>query len=191
MHLEKTCHKLKNTSHQHQNFSFDRFLLYNFRTLSRDPPGYISCSPEVAIKVPNADRPCCLSWGCPELPEQFKIRDVQTEPENSTTIVLKVQVDPPDVLEGKSGYFKVYFTSGFQGHPDPNEWPHQVIHPDHGLFKSNDNGETRVVLTNLLPSQQYFLRVDLHLQDVRDERVIMSNLISAITLAPDTPGKCK
>ena len=172
-------------------FFNDFFSLFFFRTLSRDPPGYISCSPEVAIKVPNADRPCCLSWGCPELPEQFKIRDVQTEPENSTTIVLKVQVDPPDVLEGKSGYFKVYFTSGFQGHPDPNEWPHQVIHPDHGLFKSNDNGETRVVLTNLLPSQQYFLRVDLHLQDVRDERVIMSNLISAITLAPDTPGKCK
>ena len=64
----------------------------------------------------------------------------------------------------------------------------QVIHPDHGLFKSNDNGETRVTLTNLLPNQQYFLRVDLHLQDVRDERVIMSNLISAITLPPDIPG---
>ena len=107
-------------------FVLTDFFFINFRTLSRDPPGYISCSPEVAIKVPNADRPCCLSWGCPELPEQFKIRDVQTEPVNATTIVLKVQVDPPDVLDGKSGYFKVFFTSGFQGHPDPNEWPHQV-----------------------------------------------------------------
>ena len=110
--------------------------------LSEQPPGYIPCSPEVAIKVPNVDRPCCQSWGCPQLPDNIKISDIKLEPENATAMILKIRTSP--LLDGKAGFFKVFFTSGFQGHPDPNEWPNKVIHPDHGSFKVDDIGETEI-----------------------------------------------
>ena len=57
-------------------------------------------------------------------------------------MILKIRTSP--LLDGKAGFFKVFFTSGFQGHPDPNEWPNKVIHPDHGSFKVDDIGETEI-----------------------------------------------
>ena len=43
-----------------------------------------------------------------------------------------------------------------------------------------------LVLNELLPNQQYFLRVDLHIQDSPEAMIVMSDIISGIT-PPVTP----
>ena len=98
-------------------------------------------------------------------------------------MILKVRIIP-NVLDGKSGYFKAYFTSGFQGHPDPNEWPSQVIHPSHGTFNMDANGEAEILLGELLPNQQYFMRVDIHVQPeggLSEDVIVTSDIVSGIT----------
>ena len=80
--------------------------------ISPEPPGYLSCSKDVAIIVPNEDRPCCKTWGCPKIEKPFKFEDVKAEAMNATSVVLKMRV--PKVLDGKDGYFKVFYTSGFE-----------------------------------------------------------------------------
>lgn len=45
----------------------------------------------------------------------------------------------------------------------------------------DENGETRVVLNELLPNQQYFLRVALNIQESDKEMLVMSDIISATT----------
>ena len=32
--------------------------------IPEEPPGYLSCAQNIAIKVPKDDRPCCQTWGC-------------------------------------------------------------------------------------------------------------------------------
>jgi hypothetical protein len=58
-----------------------------------------------------------------------------------------------------------------------------VIHPKQGSFFVNENSETKVVLTELLPNQQYFLRVALHIRDGNEEPdlVVMSEILTAST----------
>ncbi len=80
--------------------------------ISKTPPGYLPCDPEIAVIAPQEDRPCCDTWACPRLPKEIVIKSVAVEQENSTAVRMKVRV--PRVLDGKSGYFKVFFTSGFQ-----------------------------------------------------------------------------
>ena len=80
--------------------------------ISPEPPGYLSCSKDVAIIVPNEDRPCCETWGCPTLDQDFDFEEVKAEAMNATAVVLKMRV--PKALDGKDGYFKVFYTSGFE-----------------------------------------------------------------------------
>ncbi len=63
------------------------------------------------------------------------------------------------------------FFSPARGHPDPNSWPSKTINPRHGTFSVDSNEETEVILNELLPNQQYFLRVSLNIQDGDGSRV--------------------
>ena len=58
-----------------------------------------------------------------------------------------------------------------RGHPDPNQWPSRVVLPEDGKISVSAEGKTRLVLAELLPNQQYFLKVELHLmvEGGRDE----------------------
>ena len=44
------------------------------------PPGYLACRPEVAVKVAQEDRPCCLAWGCPD-PSEVEVAEEEGEAE--------------------------------------------------------------------------------------------------------------
>lgn len=89
--------------------------------ISPEPPGYLACNKDIAIIVPNQDRPCCQTWGCPKVPKNLTLSDVTVKPENATSFKIKVRV--PRVLDGKEGNFKVFYAKGFQGHPNWKEWP--------------------------------------------------------------------
>ena len=85
------------------------------------------------------------------------------------------------------GYFQVFLTAGLQGHPDPNQWPSRVVLPEGGTISVDPEGRSRLVLAELLPNQQYFLKVELHLMtlegDTGEESVIASDVVSARTAA--------
>ena len=147
-------------------------------------PGYLSCAKDIAIKVPKIDRPCCETWGCPKVPKDIKFEDVlaQSIPTNATAVIVKAKV--PRVINGKEGFFQVFYTSGF--HQDPNEWPKKQIVPPGGVFNVDSEGQTQVVLTDLLPNQQYFLRLALNIQESSQDRIeILSDILSVTT--PLTP----
>ncbi len=147
---------------------------------SKEPPGYLSCSKDVAIMVPNEDRPCCVNWGCPRVPKDFKIQGVAIQPENETSLVISVGV--PRILDGKEGYFEVFFTNGVQGHPDWTQWPKKIIRPPGNTFHVDADDKTTVILSELLPNQQYFLRVSLNVQEYNSEDVVViSNIVSGST----------
>ena len=46
--------------------------------IPESPPGYLACRPEVAVKVAQEDRPCCLAWGCPD-PSEVEIEEGEAE----------------------------------------------------------------------------------------------------------------
>ena len=48
--------------------------------IPESPPGYLACRPEVAVKVAQEDRPCCLAWGCPD-PSEVEIEEEEGEAE--------------------------------------------------------------------------------------------------------------
>jgi len=50
------------------------------------------------------------------------------------------------------------------GHPDPEQWPSRVVTPPDGRLPVTASGESTLVLTELIPGQQYFLRVALHVK---------------------------
>ena len=84
------------------------------------------------------------------------------------------------------GYFQVFLTPGLQGHPDPGQWPSRVVLPEGGTVSVDPEGRSRLVLAELLPNQQYFLKVELHLMAVEgggEESVIASDVVSARTAA--------
>ena len=72
-----------------------------------------------------------------------------------------------------------------QGHPDPNQWPSRAVLPEGGTISVNSEGKSKLVLAELLPNQQYFLKVELHLmvEGSREESVIASDVVSARTSA--------
>ena len=76
----------------------------------------------------------------------------------------------------------------FSGHPDPNEWPNKVIRPDRGSFEVSSEGETKVILTELLPNKQYFLRVALHVKESGEEITSRSDILSVTTPTPGPSG---
>ena len=93
---------------------------------------------------------------------------------------------PPRSLDGMHGYFQVFLTAGLQGHPDPDQWPSRVVLPEGGTISVDPEGRSRLVLAELLPNQQYFLKVELHLMTVEgggEESVIASDVVSARTAA--------
>lgn len=145
--------------------------------ISPEPPGYLSCAKEDAIKVPNEDRPCCQTWGCPKLPKVCKIHHVKVTPENATSFAIDVRL--PRTLNGQDGFFTVYYSNGFQGHPNWQEWPSEEIRPRGGSFEVDDNDLSSFVLSGLLPNQQYFLRVSLHCQE--SDQVVISDILSGST----------
>ena len=58
--------------------------------------------------------------------------------------------------------------------------------PPGGVFNVDSEGQTQVVLTNLLPNQQYFLRLALNIQESSQDRIeILSDILSVTT--PLTP----
>ena len=59
----------------------------------------------------------------------------------------------------------------FRGHPDPEQWPSTTITPKNGLFTLDENEETKFMLAQLLPNQQYFLKVEMHVRDSDVEKV--------------------
>ena len=73
---------------------------------------------------------------------------------------------PPRSLDRMHGYFQVFLTPGLQGHPDPGQWPSRVVLPEGGTVSVDPEGRSRLVLAELLPNQQYFLKVELHLMTV-------------------------
>ena len=95
------------------------------------PPGYLACRPQVAIKVPQEDRPCCLAWGCPDHTEEEdeeeegereklllpdKLNEVaQADEGASNATALALDVALPRSIDGMQGYYQVFFTSGLQG----------------------------------------------------------------------------
>ena len=146
--------------------------------ISEEPPGYLSCAKDIAIKMPKIDRPCCETWGCPPVPEKIELENVVTEAQNATAVIIKAKV--PRALNGKEGFFQVFYTSGL--HQDPNEWPMKEIKPPGGLFDVNSEGETQVLLNELLPNQQYFLRLALNIQESSQNRIeVLSDILSVVT----------
>ena len=111
-----------------------------------------------------------------------ELKNVVTEAKNATAVIIKAKV--PRALNGKEGFFQVFYTSGL--HQDPNEWPKKQIVPPGGVFNVDSEGQTQVVLTNLLPNQQYFLRLALNIQESSQDRIeILSDILSVTT--PLTP----
>jgi len=152
--------------------------------VSATPPRYLQCAPEVAVQVPTADRPCCLTWDCPgldTLPEH--VSEVGVEAVNATT--LKVKVKTPKILDGRAGFFEVHYVDGLSGHQDPNQWPSKDIKPQGRLFTVQDDGHSVVLLTDLLPNQEYFLKVTINVRDTEVEsgyRTITTDITSGRTL---------
>ena len=135
--------------------------------LSPNPPNYLACSAAVAVKIPQEERPCCMAWGCPDLgdlPE--KLDEVETEQVNSTALAFNVRL--PKLLDGMPGFYEVLYSSGLQGHPDPNQWPKRIITPPGGKLVVSEEDEARVVFSELLPNQQYFLKVLVHVRQDDD-----------------------
>ena len=144
--------------------------------ISPQPPSYLQCSADVAIKVPTEDRPCCMVWDCPAmeaLPDH--LNEVSIEPLNATAV--KIQLKLPKDLDGRSGYFKVNFVSGLGGHQDPNNWPSQDIEPKNGLFEEN----TSIVLSGLLPNKQFFLKTTILVRESDGYKSIDTDIASGHT----------
>ena len=139
-----------------------------------------------------------MAWGCPDPPEVEEAEEPAGESErlpdklnevtqdetavvNATALALDVSL--PRSIDGMQGYYQVFVTSGLQGHPDPNQWPSRAVLPEGGTISVSPEGRSRLVLAELLPNQQYFLKVELHLmrEGSRDESVITSDVISART----------
>ena len=164
-------------------------------SIPESPPGYLACRPEVALLVPQEDRPCCMAWGCPDpdeveeegesekLPD--KLNEVTQDETAANATALALDVALPRSIDGMRGYYQVFLTSGLQGHPDPNQWPTRAVLPEDGKISVNREGKARLVLDQLLPNQQYFLKVELHLmsEGSPDESVITSDVFSARTSA--------
>ncbi len=81
--------------------------------IPESPPGYLSCRSDRATKVPQEDRPCCQTWGCPppaQLPD--RLNEVHGSPLNETALKLAVRL--PREMDGMRGFYNVYYTSGLQ-----------------------------------------------------------------------------
>ena len=141
-----------------------------------------------------AFRPCCLTWACPDLgslPEHLP-GAVTVKGYNATALKIKFR-QLPKLLDGRSGLYQVHYVSGLTGHQvrdthnffmrhqihfsslllllqDPSQWPYKTIKPSQGkqnsgVFDIEDNLESSVVLTGLLPKQQYFVRTLIKIRD--------------------------
>ena len=139
-----------------------------------------------------AFRPCCLTWACPDLsslPEHLP-GSVTVKGYNATALKIKFR-QLPKLLDGRSGLYQVHYVSGLTGHQvrsytysfhamnfssllpllqDPSQWPYKTIKPSQGkqnsgVFDIEDNLESSVVLTGLLPKQQYFVRTLVKIRD--------------------------
>eukprot|EP00095_Tigriopus_kingsejongensis_P003970 maker-scaffold310_size212938-snap-gene-0.12 protein:Tk03970 transcript:maker-scaffold310_size212938-snap-gene-0.12-mRNA-1 annotation:"epidermal cell surface receptor" len=151
--------------------------------LEATPPNYLSCNPALAIQIPQEERPCCRQWGCPDLADLPKTLDsVETQELNATAIQFNIKV--PRILDGMSGFYEVYYSSGFHGHPDASQWPRRIITPPQGKLSVSENEIANLILTELLPETQYFLKVDIHVrkEDEPGEIIISSDIKSAKTL---------
>ena len=72
-----------------------------------------------------------------------------------------------------------------RSHPGgPDKWPARVITPEGGRINA-ENGHAQLILPDLLPDLEYFLRVSLVLSDVSDP--VVSEIISFRTLPPPQP----
>lgn len=85
--------------------------------ISDSPPGYLTCRPEVAIKVPLEDRPCCLNWGCPVEIEEVenlpdRLNEIDSSAINETALQFAIRL--PRSMDGMDGFYQVFYTSGLQ-----------------------------------------------------------------------------
>ena len=155
--------------------------------VSPEPPRYLRCSKEVAIKIPKEDRPCCLHWGCPDLdllPD--RVKQTRVEPVNDTT--LRISLGVPRAVDGRAGFVKIYYTEGIESHPDYTKWPNKEITPDGGLLSLDEYGNINVLLSQLLPNKQYFLRSIVNVRDhdhVSGFRIMSGEIASIRTPATD------
>lgn len=65
----------------------------------------------------------------------------------------------------------LHFLPRHRGHPDPTQWPKQVITPPNGKLSVTTADETKFVLSDLLPNKQYFLMIHVRVKK-SDEEVI-------------------
>ena len=80
-------------------------------------PGYLQCSPEVAVKKPMEERPCCQKWDCPDLgalPDHLE-GPVKVSGYNATSLKIEFGQLPKN-LNGRSGFYQVHYVSGLSGH---------------------------------------------------------------------------
>ena len=66
--------------------------------------------------------------------------------------------------------YQINFSSLLLLLQDPSQWPYKTIKPSQGkqnsgVFDIEDNLESSVVLTGLLPKQQYFVRTLIKIRD--------------------------
>lgn len=116
-----------------------------------------------------------------------KLEFVSPESINETSVAFNIRL--PRVLDGISGFYEVYYTNGLHGHPDPSNWPKRVITPKDGKLSVSSGDEASVVLSELSPNQQYFLKIDLHVRKNDEEAILSSGIVSARTPEVETPAE--
>ncbi len=73
----------------------------------------------------------------------------------------------------------------FSGHPDPEHWPKRVLSPAEGRLSVAADDSVDVVLDDLLPNKEYFIKVDLRIRrEGEDEVVLRGEIQSARTATP-------
>ena len=85
--------------------------------ISDRAPRYLQCSPEVAVKKPMEERPCCQKWDCPDLgalPDHLE-GPVKVTGYNATSLKIEFGQLPKN-LNGRSGFYQVHYVSGLSGH---------------------------------------------------------------------------
>jgi hypothetical protein len=55
-----------------------------------------------------------------------------------------------------------------RGRPDPSQWPSRVVLPEDGKISVNSEDLAKVIVSELLPNQQYFLKVQVHVRQGQD-----------------------
>ena len=149
------------------------------------PPAWLPCAPAQAKLVPNPERTCCQIWGCAPKVEDDScdllpeiLVGTAARPVDQTSLGITFSI--PEYAGGHKGYYKIGFSSGFGGHPDPTRWPTEVFETSTGTLE--EKGTVTKVFSDLVPNTEYFIRPSIVIGDCGEELEIIGDILTTRTM---------